>query len=167
MLPFAITALHLLALVAPAPAIEDPKTSADVVTVRLEQGSIGDGLESYYVTLKLAYGWSVYANPEGAREIANADAKAGVKTDAKLATTIEFLIDNKLVATHSIYYPTGHLQKDAAGNTYRVYTGHASFTGWLNYDDTKDTFNIKARVMVIATDGKRQLKESIVTAGLR
>ena len=33
----------------------------------------------------------VYANPEGAREITKADAKVGVKTDARLATTVEFL----------------------------------------------------------------------------
>jgi hypothetical protein len=167
MLPFALETLRLLAIVLPLPAVEDPKASADVVAITLERGSLADGLETYYIGIKLARGWSMYAHPAAARETVKDDAKAGVKTDAKLASTFEMLLDGKKVAFNDIYSFKGRLLKEASGDTYRVYTGYASLTVWMVFDDTKDAAVVSVRMRVVATDGKRRLKESILTAESR
>jgi hypothetical protein len=145
----------ILILLAAGPADDGPKQSADVVEVKLQRGSLADGLETYFVSLKVAKGWQVYANPAGAKAVAGS------------ATVIEFLIDGKRTAAIDIYYPKGVARKDAAGNEYRVYQGTVSFTGWLVYDDTKDACAVSVRVKVTATDGKKRLKESTVTAEAR
>ena len=55
-----------LALVAAGRAEGAPKQSADVVRVELSPGSLADGLEMYYVSLRIAKGWRLFANA-GAR----------------------------------------------------------------------------------------------------
>jgi hypothetical protein len=129
--------------------------SADVVEVTIKRGSIADGLETYFVTLNVAKGWQVYANPPGA----NAPADS--------ATKLEFFIDGNRAGTHDIYYPKGVARKDVTDSEYNAYTGEVNFTGWLVYDDTKDAKVISVRVKVTATDGKTRRKESTITAEFR
>lgn len=147
-LPFA-----WLVAAAPVPRADaGPKKSADVVRVKLERGSIADGLESFHVWLTIAEGWQVYANP------------VGVEALAEAATTAEFYLDGKSAATSGISYWKGSARKAADGTEYRAYEGKVSYTAWLLWADTEGAEVISVRVKVVATDGKTRLKESIVTA---
>ena len=121
----------------------------------LEQGSIADGLESFYVKLTVAMGWHVYAKTVGGKAVAGP------------ATVVKLLIDGKAADYNDIYYPKGVARKGADGKEYRAYEGTVYFTGWLVYTDTRDAQAVSVRVKVVATDGKRQLKESVVMAELR
>jgi hypothetical protein len=147
-----LSTVTVLVLLAPAPA---KKQSADVVQVTLEPGSIADGQETYFVSLKVAKGWHVYANSVGAKAAAGS------------ATAVEFLIDGEPEGTDNVYYPKGVARKGASGTEYRAYGGTVFFTGWLSYADTKDAHVVSVRVKVVATDGKTRLKASVVTAEVR
>jgi hypothetical protein len=142
-------------LLTAGPTKDGPAKSADVVQVALEQGSIADGLESFYVKLTVARGWHVYANP------------VGKKTAAAPATVVEFLLDGNSVDYDDVYYPKGVARTGANGKEYRAYKGTVYFTGWLVYPDTRDAQVISVRVRVVATDGKRHLKESVIVAELQ
>jgi hypothetical protein len=144
-----------LALLATGLTNDQPTESADVAQVALEQGSIADGLESFYVRLKVTKGWHVYANPVGAKAAGGS------------ATVVKFLIDGKPVESNDVYYPKGVARKGADGKECRIYEGTVYFTGWLVYTDTKDARVVSVRVSVVATDGKRRLKESVIMAELR
>ena len=145
----------VLALLTAGPTKDMPTRSGDVVQVALEQGSIADGLESFYVKLTVAKGWHVYANPVKA------------KAPAGPATVVKFLIDGKPADYNDIYYPKGVARKGPDGEEYRAYEGTVYFTGWLVYTDTKDAQAVSVRVKVVATDGKRHLKESVVVSELK
>jgi hypothetical protein len=148
------TLAAVLALLTAGPTT--PTKSDQVVQVALEQGSIADGLESFYVKLTVAKGWHVYANP------------VGKKAAAAPVTVVEFLVDGKPVDYDDVYYPKGVALKGANGKEYQAYKAIVYFTGWLDYfNDTRDAQVISVRVKVVATDGKRQLKESVVSAELR
>jgi hypothetical protein len=155
-----IATLAALALLATARADDGPKKpgprkSADVVEVKLERFTIADGLEPFFVTVRVAKCWQVYANPAGAKAVAGS------------ATAVELFIDGKPTSANDVYYPKGAARKGAAGETYRAYEGAVTFTAWLRWDDTRDATVITARVKVTATDGKRRLKASVVTAEAR
>jgi hypothetical protein len=154
MMIFRVAGVALL-LLAAGRADGGPEKSADVVEVKLERFTIADGLESFFVSLKVAEGWHVYANPAGAKALADS------------ATTVEFLIDGKRAATNDIYYPEGVVRKGAAGDEYRAYEGSVSFTGWLVWDDTKGAKAISVRARVVAADGKTRLKGSVIAAEVR
>jgi hypothetical protein len=150
---YVLYAVHLVAI-AGAGQAGAPKLSADVVEVKLERGSIADGLETYFVSLKVAKGWHIYANPVGPKAV------------AEHTTTMEFFIDGKRAAVNDIYYPPGVARTDAAGNVYRAYEA-ANGTAWLVYEDTRDARVVSVRVKVTATDGKTRLKKSTITAEVR
>jgi hypothetical protein len=146
----------VLTLLSAGPTKDMPLKSADVVQVALEQGSLADGLESFYVKLTVAKGWHVYANP------------LGKKSAAAPATVVEFVVDGKRVEYDDVYYPKGVARKGADGKEYRVFEGSVYFTGWLDYFNvTRDAQVIAVRVKAVATDGTRRLQESVVTAELR
>ena len=132
-----------------------PEKSSDVVEAKLDRFTIADGLESFFVTLKVAKGWHVYANPVGA------------KTLADFAITLKFFIDGKPASTNDIHYPKGLVKKNAAGDEYRSYDAAVAFTAWLHWDETQNAKIVSVQVKVVATDGKTQLKQSIVTAKVR
>ena len=95
MIAFGSRTLQLLALVAPGPAVENPKTSADVVTVETGTNSIADGLETYFVTVRIARGGRFTPiRPErryGAKLMPVLAAQANLDSAIKFA----FLIDGK------------------------------------------------------------------------
>ena len=96
-----------------------PKVSADVVEVTVGPGSLADGLETYYVGVKVKDGWSVYANPGTG------------KADATAVEVIEFLADAKRAGTNGIVYPKGKPRRDAAGKAYQALTvSSPSSAGW-------------------------------------
>ncbi|MCI0704572.1 MAG: hypothetical protein L0241_26245 [Planctomycetia bacterium] len=47
------------------PRGEGPKSSADVVEVKLVRHTLADGLECFFVELKVAKGWHVHATWKG------------------------------------------------------------------------------------------------------
>jgi hypothetical protein len=66
-----------------------PKRSPDVVAVRVYPGSLADGLETDYVSVKVKDGWSLDANPGDG------------KVDANALQVIEFLADGRRGRTGS------------------------------------------------------------------
>ena len=126
-----------------------PTRSADVVTVKLTQNSLADGLDSFRATLSVRDGWHLAA-PAG-----------------DPATVIEFRLDGEKAWVHpDIARPDEVVRKDKAGKEYRAYQG-SEFVGWLAWDDTQHAKVVAVRIRVIATDGKSRLPESVVTAELR
>lgn len=151
-----IVAASVALLVAGGPAGGGPKRSADVVEMKLVFHTLADGLACYFVDLKVADGWQVYANTGGRT---NERGRAKPPADA---CVVEFRAGGKPVATHSIHYPEGKARTDAAGRRYRVYEGTVPFTAWLSADEARG--GVSVRVRVVATDGKARLAESVVTA---
>ena len=117
MISFAIAAMQLLAS---TPLVGEPRVSADVVSARFEGVSLADGLESCLLTLRVRKGWHIYATPSG-KELARADAKAGVERDPKRSVTFTIAIDGKPASINDVWYPPGVVKTDAAGNRYRAY----------------------------------------------
>jgi hypothetical protein len=161
MLPLAI-AVQLLAVPPGA-----PRSSADVVRTEFARHSIADGLESFFVTLKVERGWHVYAAPASAREREKEDARAGITTDAARGVRFEFLLDGRAATVVDVWHPPGVVKSARDGTKYRAHEGNSSFTVLLIWDDTKDAKVLTAKVKLVATDGKRQLKESVLTAETR
>jgi len=145
-----------------SPKGDRPKKSADVVAVKLVRHSLADGLESYFVELKVAAGWHVYANAAGWET-----SRDRAKPPADATSVIEFRADGKRTSAQDIYYPKGVARKDGARGEYQAYEGTVSLTAWLFWDDTKDASVVSVRVRVVATDGMTRLAESIVTAETR
>jgi hypothetical protein len=139
-----------------ARADEKPKTSADVVKVRFYPGSLADGLETYYVEVKVAKGWHVYANPGG--------VKGGAKAEAHVTRVIEILAHGKLAGTAGYDYPKGVRKTDADGKEYFAYEGELAFQCSVVHDDVKDARVVSVKVKFVATDGKTRLPASTVTA---
>lgn len=161
MVPIAI-AIQLLAVPPGA-----PRLSADVVRVEFARYTIADGLESCFVTLKVRAGWHVLAAPASAKETKAADAKAGITTDAARGVRLEFLLDGRAASVVDVWHPPGAVKTARDGTKYRAVEGDTSFTVWLVWEETKDAKWLTAKVRVVATDGKRQLKESVLTAETR
>jgi hypothetical protein len=147
--------LGAVLILAAGQAAGAPQTSADVVAVTLERGSIADGLETYFVRLKVAKGWRVFAGA------AKADAAR------RSAAVVEFFLNGKTAFTADIYYPEGAARPDDARAGRRVYEGTVSFTGWLDYLDAWDAAVVSVRLTLTATEGKTRLARSVVTAEVR
>jgi len=158
MIPFAIAAMQLLAT---TPPVGEPRVSADVGTARFEGLSLADGLESCLITLRIRKGWHVYASPSG-KELAQADAKAGVKREPKQSVTFTIEIGDKTASINDVWYPPGVVKTAAEGNQYRAYESEAAITVWLLWEETQNAQRMTARVRVVATDGKRRLPESVI-----
>ena len=161
----------VLSLLAAGYAADEPKTStavelrsADVVQAKLELNTLGDGLESYRVMLKIAKDWQLYANLEGSSDQVRHDSD---KRHPDAVTVAGHFVDGKRVWMQSTYYPKGIATKNTEGKEYVAYEGVVGITTWLDFEDTKQARVITARVRVIATDGRVKLKESVVTASFR
>lgn len=138
--------------------------SADVVQAKLELNTLGDGLESYRVVLKVAKGWHLYANLEGCDDQGGKD---NAKRHPDAASVVGYFVDGRRVWMQSTYYPKGVAKKNTEGKEYFAYEGLAGVTTWLDFEDTKQAKVITAQLRVIATDGRIKLKESILTASFR
>ena len=134
-----------------------PKQSAGVVEARFFPGSLADGLETYYVVLKVKPGWWLYGRPSPDRG----------KADAPALEVMGILADGKRAGTCGIEYPPGKARRDAAGKEHRALEGEFAFQCWVVHDDVKDARAVSVRVRVVATDGKTRLAESVVTATYR
>jgi hypothetical protein len=131
---------------------KNPKESADVVTVTFERGSIANGLETYFVGIKVAKGWHIYANPVENKELAAS------------TTVVEFEVDGKKVAYQDFKYPKGLKHKDQSGAEYHVYEGDIGWTVWLAHEETVNAKVVTAKVKVIACNDKNCLKPSTIKA---
>ena len=160
----------LVALAAPG-FVELPRSSAAVVTASITRFGLADGLESCFVAIAIKPGWHVYADPAAAKETAKEDAKedatAGITTDAARGVTFDVLIDGKPASVNDTWFHRGVVKADAAGKKYRAYEGETAFTVWLVWDETKNAKVLTARVRVVATDGKKRLKEAVLLADTR
>jgi hypothetical protein len=151
----------VLMAVAAGPEGGAPKSSADVVEVKLVRHTLADGLECFLIDLKVARGWHVYANVEG-----RDDRRGRPKPQAGAATVFDIRADGKPASVHSLDYPKGVAKKGADGREYLAYEGSARVVAWLVWDETKNA-TVSVRVRVVATDGKTRLKESTLTAEAR
>jgi uncharacterized protein YyaL (SSP411 family) len=128
-----------------APAPRNPKESADVV-----KGEIAvtgeDGKRKVVVTLLVADGWHIYANPVESESLAESQ------------TVATLLVDGKAVKA-DLAYPKGRQYTDAAGEKYNVYLGTVRITGITRAPvDSK----LEARIQVTACkDGKCLLPSTI------
>ena len=141
-------------LLAAGAARAEPVRSADVVELKLERYTIADGLETYFVTLKVRKGWHLHAGPVGGKEGSGSTPR------------FEFFLDGKRASVHDVYYPKGVVRKDGGGE-YRAYEGSVACTVWLVWDETKEAKVISVTATVIATDGKTRLKESVISAEVK
>lgn len=156
----------LVALATPG-FVELPRSSAAVVTASITRFGLADGLESCFVAIAIKPGWHVYADPAAAKETAKEDATAGITTDAARGVTFEVLIDGNRASVNDTWFHRGVVKADAAGKKYRAYEGETAFTVWLVWDETKNAKVLTARVRVVATDGKKRLKEAVLLADTR
>jgi uncharacterized protein len=135
-----------------AEVIKNPTSSADVVKVVYSAGSLADGLEMYYVTIYVAKGWHIYANPVGNKDLAAS------------ATVVEFVADGKPVGALDWVYPKGVKHKDSSGAEYDVYEGVTGGTVLLFHDDVKNAKAVSVKVKVVACNDKNCLKPATIKA---
>ena len=137
-----------------AEAVKDPTSSADVVKVELTGGNLADGLETYHVSIYVAKGWHVYANPVGNDKLAES------------ATRVEIRADGKGVAYHDVTYPKGLRKKSELGE-YDVYEGQVSVPVVLAHDEIKAAKALTARVTIAACNDKVCLKPATITVNTK
>lgn len=136
-----------------AEQVKNPKSSADVVKVELQAGSLADGLEKYYVNITVAKGWHVYANPVGNDKLSES------------ATVVELRADGQKLSLHSPSYPKGTDKKSELGE-YKVYEGAVSVLVEVAYDDVKNK-TMTARVTVVACNDKVCLAPATITVEMK
>jgi len=137
-----------------AETAKNPTSSADVVKVSLSPGNLADGLETYEVTIYVAKGWHVYANP------------VGNDTLALSATVVEIRADGKKLSFHQPAYPKGVKKKSESGD-YNVYEGSVSIPVVLSHDEIKGAKAMTAKVKLTACNDKVCLKPATVTATVK
>ena len=124
---------------------KNPKESADVVTAKLEQGRLNaDTTRDFTLTLTIADGWHIYANPVGNETLKESE------------TVVTFVLDGKPVEA-KVVYPKGKEITDSTGTKYAVYEGTVKITGALAGPPT-----IEARVKVTACKEARCLLPSVI-----
>jgi len=125
---------------------KNPKESADVVSAKLVVGDVVDGKRTVAVTLTIADGWHIYANPVGSDELLDSQTRLTVFLDGKEAKA-------------DIAYPKGKAITDSAGAKYGVYEGTSTLTATVTA--AKDAA-IEVRVKLIACkDGKCLLPSTL------
>jgi uncharacterized protein len=124
---------------------KNPKESADVVTVKFEQGLIkASTSRDFTLTLTIAEGWHIYANPVGNETLKESE------------TAVTLVLDGKPVEA-KVVYPKGNEITDSAGAKYAVYEGTIKITGAVAGPPT-----IEARVKVIACKDGKCLLPSVI-----
>jgi hypothetical protein len=122
-----------------------PKESADVVTVKFEQGRLkADTSRDFTLTITVADGWHIYANPVGNEMLKESE------------TEVTMLLDGKPVKA-KVVYPKGKEITDSTGAKYAVYEGTIKITGALTGPPT-----IEARVKVSACNDTKCLLPSVI-----
>jgi uncharacterized protein YyaL (SSP411 family) len=118
---------------------KNPKQSADVVTAELKIAAGDKGKQQLVVTLKVADGWHVYANPVGDERLLESQ-------------TVMTVFVNSEAKQVEVTYPKGKEYQDVAGDKYNVYEGTVALSTTL--EAPRDA-KFEARVKVIACkDGK-------------
>jgi uncharacterized protein YyaL (SSP411 family) len=130
----------------PSPSM--PKESADVVTAKLEWAAPTGNNQQFTLTLTIAPGWHIYANPVG-----NATLKES-------QTTVAFSSNGQpLTEGFSLVMPKGKSFTDSSGETYSIYEGTITITG------TVPKINgLELRVKVVACREGRCLLPSVITS---
>ncbi len=137
-----------------ADTVKNPKSSADVVKVELHGGNLADGLETVNVTITVAKGWHIYANP------------VGNDTLAESATVVELRADGKKVASQVPKYPKGTPKKSDLGE-HAVYDGAFGVVVELYHEDIKDVKKLTARVTLVACSDKVCLAPATITVEMK
>ncbi len=136
-----------------AEGVKNPKSSADVVKVEYRDSGLADGLETHIVTITVAKGWHIYANPVGNDKLIES------------ATVIELRADGKKLMHHELTYPKGEAKKGPLGD-YRVHEGAVGFSVVVKYDETNGK-KMTARVTVVACNDKECLAPATVVVEMK
>ncbi len=128
-------------------APKNPKNSSDVVSIQLETKGVLEGMESFTITLKIAEGWHIYANP-----VENKDLLAST-------TTVEMILGGK-PADSTVTFPPGTAYKGTDGE-YRIYKGN------VKIEAKAKAGAVSAKVKIIACNEKNCLLPSTVIAEVK
>jgi uncharacterized protein len=131
------------------PAPKNPKESADVVKAEIVVGIENDGKRKVVVTLTIADGWHIYANP------------VGNETLLESQTELSFLYDGEAVKTE-VMYQKGKEYTDSAGEKYNIYKDGTEMTALVK---TPGHPKIEARVKLIACKDGKCLLPSVIKVG--
>jgi uncharacterized protein YyaL (SSP411 family) len=133
----------------PAEAPKNPRNSSDVVTATLKtEPPAADGSRTWTVTLTVAPGWHVYANPVGNDTLRESE------------TTVDVVIDDKRVKAAPAVYPKGTPHKDSTGAEYRIYEGTVTITASL--PPRKELPPVEVHVRVTACKEGKCLLPSVI-----
>lgn len=127
----------------------NPKASSDVVTAEIAVGEESEGKRKVVVTLRVAEGWHVYANPVGNDNLLDSQ------------TVVTLFVDGK-AAKADVTYPKGKEHRDAAGDRYNVYEGKVVATAAVN---ATGIAKVEARVKVTACSNGQCLLPSVLRVG--
>ncbi len=127
-------------------APKNPKESADVVKAEIVVGAEQDGKRKVVVTLTVADGWHIYANPVSNGKLLESQTEMTVYVDGNAQKA-------------DVTYQKGKEIRDSAGDKYNVYEGAVEMSAIVAaLRDAK----IEARVKVIACkDGTCLLPSTI------
>jgi hypothetical protein len=132
---------------------KNPKSSADVVKVELRPGNLADGLEKFTVSITVAKGWHIYANPVGNDKLAES------------ATVVELRAEGAKMTIHTPSYPKGVEKKGELGD-YKVYEGSLGIEIEVVHDEVKDR-KLTARVKLTACNDKVCLAPATITVEMK
>jgi uncharacterized protein YyaL (SSP411 family) len=129
------------------PAPKNPRESADVVKAVLKLGEpAATGERPFSITLTIAPGWHIYANPIGN------DMLTEARTELVIST-------GKETIPASVAYPKGQEIMDSTGSKYAIYQGTVAITGTLPAGKAEPVFRIK---LTACQEGKCLLR-SVIT----
>lgn len=132
--------------------------SAEVVAARLVSTSLGDGQETFTVELRIKKGWHVLANVEGHDDNPERD-----DPPPGAATVVGVFSDLEPLDLSWTRYPECVIEKSASGE-YQAYEGTSEVVVCVAYEKNRLYGGISVRIRVVATDGQRRLKPSVLTA---
>ncbi len=123
-------------------ASKSPKESADVVAAAVKLGDkTKTGEQPFTLTLTVAPGWHIYANPVGDDALLESQTAVSLtKGDARVS------------------YPKGEVITDSSGSKYAVYSGTVVLTGKAQPGDE----TIEFRVKVVACKENACLRQSVL-----
>ncbi len=124
---------------------KNPKDSADVVSAKLVVGEPADGKRTVTVTLTVADGWHIYANP-----VVNETLK-------EAETTLSLMVDGKKLDA-KVTYPKGKEVTDKDVGKYAVYEKIVALVAVIPATDAP----IEARVKLMACSDKNCLLPSTI-----
>ena len=118
---------------------KNPKETADVVKAEIVVGIEPDGKRKVVVTLKIAGGWHIYANPVGNEKLLESQTEMTVYVNGEAQKV-------------PVIYQKGKEHKDSSGEKYNI---HEDAAGMAAIVTALRDAKIEARVKVIACkDGK-------------